>query len=125
MLSRILLRVRIQRVIHWKLPLEPFLVRYPQRREALRHRSQPKAFRSGRFLSLHGGSADDASEPLQCGIGQMEVLEDRFERAALAAMIQRDFRESGRIERCGVLAFRRNQQLALRYEQEFGVAINE
>jgi len=60
-----------------------------------------------RFLPRDIGRTDDVPYSLPCGIGPVEVFENRLEGAAVAAMIQRHFRESRRIERGRVFALRR------------------
>ncbi len=94
-----LLRVRVQRVIQRSLATESLFIRESHHGEALGDRSEPQALRSNGLLPLDVGSADDAPQSMQCGIGQVEVLENCLEGATVTAMIQRHLGQARGIER--------------------------
>src|SRR5207247_2015366 len=89
--SRLPTRVRVQGVVHRKLSAEPLVIRESQHGEPLRDRSQTQPFRSNGFLSADVCSADNSSQSLQSGIGQMKVLENRLKGATITTMIERHF----------------------------------
>ena len=72
----------------------------------LAHRGAVHQIRHGGLLSVDVRSANNATQSLQPGIGQVEVLQNRLERAPITAVIQCHLGESRRIKWRGVLAFR-------------------
>ena len=71
------------------------------------------------LLPFDIGSPDNMPKPLQCRLVQVEILENRLERTAIAAVIQLHFGQSCRIERRRVLAFRHRKKLVFRYASSF------
>ena len=82
------LDVCVKSVIHGKLPCKSLFIGQSHGCESLRNRAQPNPFGCGVLLSLHIRSSHNEAESLHGWIGDRIVLDDRFEGAARAAMIE-------------------------------------
>src|SRR5262249_53339227 len=117
--------IRVQRVVDREADAQPFFVGKTHQRCAPSDRAKPEALWRDVLLAVHIGGTNDQTEAVQCGVVQLEVLQDHLERAAFTAMIQLHLVEPSGVEGCRALPLRSRQQLPFRYEQELGLLIDE
>src|SRR5262249_12987472 len=84
---RFALDVRVKGIINGKLSCQSLFIRQAHGSESLSDRAQTNALGSGILLSLYVGCSHNKPEPLHGGIGDREVLNDRFEGAPITPMV--------------------------------------